>query len=221
MDISKQRRSLVAAMTLAAFLAIAVAPSVMAECTWPPPPASQTFDARFAFTATAREVSKDVPRAASGQPPYEWHVELTIDQTYRGKVPARIILNGRNYDCHTLLGQELRQGDRLFVAFDRRGLDYGGFYGPMLLWRRTDVGWSFYPEALTYGSDARFYPAVARNATTTAQILDVISATPPDTSTSAGPAQEAPEQPVVLVALAFALAFAIALKRTSPHHPNQ
>ncbi len=211
-----RRRSLVAAIAIGATLTIALAPRVLAECTWGPPPAGDAFKTRFAFTATVTEASDEVDPANPGEPPFDWHVELAIDRMYRGQLPARLTLNGRIEDCSYLIGQRLHEGDRLFVALDRHDLDWDGLFGSMLAWRGVGDGWTFDPDLLNYGSDARFYPQEARLATTTAQIVNIIEAYPmPDTSTSAAAKPHMPEPPMLL-AVVFAIVLAAAMGGTIP-----
>lgn len=201
-------------------LMIASAQTVMAECTWGPPRASDPFKARFAFTATVTEASDAVDPARPGEPPFDWHVELAIDRMYRGKLPERLTLNGRVEDCSYLIGQRLHEGDRLFIALDRHDLDWDGLYGQMLAWRGVGGRWTFDQDLLNYGSDARFYPQQAREATTTAQIVSIIEAfAMPDTATEAPTPLGATTQPPVLLLVAFTVATVAALGRMGHRRP--
>jgi hypothetical protein len=214
-------RSLVPAIALGATLMMALAPTVLAECTWGPPPADDPFKARFAFTATVTEASDAVDPARPGEPPFDWHVELTIDRTYRGELPQQLILNGRVEDCSYLIGQRLHEGDRLFIALDRHDLDWDGLYGQMLAWRGVGGRWTFDQDLLNYGSDARFYPKQAREATTTAQIISIIEAfVVPDTATGAATRLGATTLPPVLLLIVFAVATVAALRRMGHRRPR-
>jgi hypothetical protein len=54
----------------------------------------------------------------------------------------------------------------------------------LVAWKRVDGRWHFYEDALDYGSDRHFYPPAARRATTTEEILGLMSVGfLPDTST--------------------------------------
>jgi hypothetical protein len=171
---------------------------------------------RDAFLATVTEASDVAPTSVGGTS--RWHVELRVEATYRGRAPKTLAFGGFDEGgCGDLLGEALHVGDRIIVAAEDLRPDYqpsDPFRGHMILWRKTDSGWSFYDSALVYGADPAAYPAVARAATTKADILRVILASAlPDTAT-ADLVAEASESPRGLISVgAFAVGFAFALYR--------
>jgi hypothetical protein len=144
-----------------------------------PPRADERIEITHAFTATVIEASNTVDPAHPDSAEFDWHIDLRVERVYRGEVPDRLIYNGWSVGCHELLGHRLHAGDRLFIASNvfvaqptPPGADPFSWLGAnVFAWRRVDGRWSFYEDALDYGSDRHFYAAAARRATTTGEIL--------------------------------------------------
>lgn len=179
-------RSLAAALLLAGPLLVTLTPPASAECmTWPIR-STERPAVGYAFIATVTEASADVDPAPN-MAAYDWHIEMSVERVYRGNVPETFSYNGWEVGCHFLRGDHLRPGDRLFIATERIGqwtVPSDPFDGDVLVWIRDDGRWKLHTKALDYGSDRGFYPRVARDARTTADIVAIVaSARLPDTST--------------------------------------
>jgi hypothetical protein len=213
------RRLLFAAVAFASLLYAIVVPTAFAECMNWPIRATERLDAGHAFIATVTEASRDVDPPKPDNSDFDWHVELTVERTYRGDVPDRIVYNGWDVGCHELRGDGLRTGDRIFVAAEGLHMEYlpvDPFEGHVIVWRQTGDGWALDEDALSYGSDAEFYPEAARSATTTADILRLISDPPaPDTSISSAPKGPDDDPPVPALALVFLAGIVVALAHLS------
>jgi hypothetical protein len=200
------RRSF-AAMGLVAFATLGLTSTASAECLNYPIAAGDHLNVGYAFVATVTEVSDAVDPPQADSAPYDWHVELDVERTYRGHVPDRLTFNGWDVGCHNLRGDHLRAGDRIFIATERLDLRpsrVDPFWGDVVAWKGTRGAWAFYATALDHAYDKAFYPAAARSATTTADILALIHSDPaPDTSTEASAAE--PSKPTPLLALGLAL----------------
>lgn len=204
-----RRRLLSSGGCAVALLLVFVTP-VLAEC-WPPPPSrAERIPVAVAFMATVAEVSRtgDPPMADSA--PFDWHVELTLEKTYRGRVPDELRLNGWDVGCSFLRPAGLREGDRVFIALDRLNLvENPSLFGQILIWRREGDAWSFAADALQSGRDRAFWPVAARRATSLSEIVALVERSPlPDTATT-------PQQPDgagsrVTLALPLILAFLVA-----------
>lgn len=180
------KRSVAAALLLAGSLLAILAPTASAECMSWPIRSSERPEIGYAFIATVTEASADVDPAPD-MADYDWHIEMTVERTYRGEVPETFTYNGWDVGCHFLRGDRLRTGDRLFIATERIarwGVPSDPFGGDVLVWIRDGGRWKLHTKALDYGTDRDFYPRVARVARTTADIVAIVSsARLPDTST--------------------------------------
>jgi hypothetical protein len=177
-------RHLIAAPAAIAIL-LATALPVSAEC-WPGPPGPRdVVPVKFAFVATVEQV-RDPVNPAVDVANYRWFLELSVDRVYRGDVPRSLKLSGFDAGCSFIAPVGLQAGDVLFIAIDR--LDPGSnrsLEGQLLMWRRTDDGWAFAEDALSYGTYSNFWPIAAREARSTEEILAVIrSGKVPDTATA-------------------------------------
>lgn len=207
-----KRRSLVA-LAVACLLLATLVPIASAECTGWPIRATERLDVGYAFAATVTEVSGDVDPTPD-MSDFDWHVELAIDRTYLGKVPDSIVYNGWDVGCHDLRGDHLQIGDRILVATEHLNLDYlpgDPFEGDLIAWRAADDGWLFYADALLYASDPAFYPKAARTATTTADVLRLLTAAGmPDTSTLSPP-DDPHQDHGATIALLFLVGFILSM----------
>ena len=96
------------------------------------------------------------------------------------------------------------------------------FSGDLVAWKRTGDGWVLYADALDYGDDKKFYPKAARTATTTAEILRLVSAgSAPDTSTLSRPEERGELALTPALALAFIAGLVLGLKRVSRVHRRE
>lgn len=216
-----KRRSLVA-LALACLTLATVVPTTSGECSGWPIRAAERLDVGYAFAATVTEVSDDVdptPDMAN----FDWHVELAIDRTYLGQVPDSIAWNGWDNGCHELRGGLLQTGDKILVATEDLNLAYlpgDPFDGDVIVWRSAGASWLFYADAMLYASDEAFYPHAARTATTTADVLRLITtAGMPGTSTLARP-DDWHQGPLPAIALIFLAGFVLAVARLSRPRRN-
>jgi hypothetical protein len=218
------RRRVPAAVVLAALLLTTAAPSAVAECMDWPIGTTERLDVAYAFSAMVMEASRDVDPPKPDNADFDWHVELAIDRSYRGDVPERLVYNGWDVGCHELRGDGLRTGDRIFVATERLDISHlpgDPFDGDVVVWKRTGDGWALHADALRYRSDEEFYPKAARTATTTAEILRLVSAASvPDTSTLSAPAERGVGAVIPALALAVMAGFVLALHRASRVRPT-
>jgi hypothetical protein len=198
-------------------LLLVVVTPVLAEC-WPPPPSrDDRIPVKVAFTATVAEVSRRVDPPMADSAPFDWHLEFTLEKTYRGRVPDELLLNGWDVGCSFLRPAGLRAGDRVFITLDRLDLvENPSLFGQILIWRRGGDGWAFAADALQWGRDRAFWPAAARGASSLSEIVALVERSPlPDTAT-------APQQPdgagsqaalALPLVLAFVVAFGAVLAR--------
>ena len=201
-------------LVLALSLVVAVPATALAECSAWAEPAPPSL--RYAFTATVMDASGD----ADPESRDEWHLDLSIDDVYRGRLPDRISYNGHDVGCHALRGDRLTTGQRIFVVanvVDIRedgGDPFGGIRPQVMAWRWTGDAWAFYDEVLDPSQNDQVFPQAAREATTTAAILDFFDSLP---ETSMAPRSE-PIPVIQLVALVsvFALAFVAARRPGRP-----
>lgn len=212
-------RRVIAAAALAVLLLPTTATVALAECTDWPIGATERLHIRYAFTATVAASWRDPERSDDG-PEFDWRTELDVERTYRGRVPGRIVANGWYFGCHSLRGDRLQTGDRIFVASTAfrphaDGLDpFTVIDGQVIVWKRSGNIWRFFEDGLDYGSDKEFYPRAARTATTTADILALISGrSAPDTSTMSAPGRGDVRAVIPVLALAFIAGFFLGLKR--------
>lgn len=217
-------RSVAAALLFAGSFLLILAPTASAECMSWPIGSSERPDIGYAFIATVTESSADVDPAPN-MADYDWHIEMTVERTYRGDVPETFTYNGWDVGCHFLRGDHLRTGDRLFIATERIaqwGVPSDPFDGDVLVWIRDDGRWKLHTKALDYGTDLAFYPRAARVARTTADIVAIVSsARLPDTATvikAAGDDRPPPASWPTLVAAFLGAAFAMSrhLSRRRP-----
>lgn len=196
-------RRILLAVLIALCVPSVFAPGAHAECMDSPPMANEAIDAAYALDATVIEASNTIGPASPDSAEFDWHVELRVDRRYLGRIPDRLSYNGWAVGCHELLGDRLHTGDRLFIVsnvYRERpsppGADpFAWIDAKVLAWKRVDGRWSFYENALDYGSDPEFYPRAAREATTTAEILRLVDlGFLPQTST--GPAAERSTEPM-------------------------
>jgi hypothetical protein len=203
------RRTLMAAMPIAALTMLALVDPVSAECSPQPVPFPQM---RYAFTATVREFSHRVPEELP-ESYFDWHLELDVNKTYRGDLPHRLEANGWDVGCD-FTGVEVRAGERVFIAAE--DIDVGDprlVTGSMLIWRDVGGGrWAFYADALQDG--ARTYPIAAVRADTTAEIIAVLAGRRPPDTASAPPRHEAGRSGALpVLAAVFAIAFTVVIAR--------
>jgi hypothetical protein len=169
-----------------------------------------------AFLATVAEASGDVDPNPDANP-WEWHLELAVEATYYGHVPKSLSFNGYDGGCAEFQGGALQTGDRIIVATEMLPLSYlpgAPFEGHIVVWRKASEGWAFAADALAFGSQPAFYGGPAREATTKAQILRVISDwTMPATSTLDERPDPRTSDAVPWTALAFAIGLVLSLLR--------
>jgi hypothetical protein len=181
------RRLIAATLVAMAALAI-VTPTTFAECSPGPDTATERLDVGYAFVATITESSRDVDPPVVDNSAFNWHVELVVDRTYYGKLPATIVYNGWDAGCHELRADQLKTGDRVFMlaeGFHSEYLPRDPFGGDVSLWRSTGNGWQFDPDVLMYGWDPMVYTRQVQDASTTSAILRVVaSVTQPETDTA-------------------------------------
>ncbi len=179
------------AVAAALLLVFAVATPVSAECVTAvcgdeAPMADEPLTFGVAFVARIVEASTNVDEAPPGADAFDFHVGLEVTRIFRGKVPDLIEWNGYKPGSETLIAQRLRAGDTVFVAaetFDLAANHTDPFGGDVVVWRKTDLEWSFAPRLLTYSGSLVYYPAAARAADSLGEILAVVRAARlPDTS---------------------------------------
>lgn len=210
---------------MAGWLLMTLAPTASAECMSWSIRSSERPAVGYAFIATVTEASADVD-PVTDMADYDWHIELAVERVYRGTVPDSFSYNGWDVGCHFLRGDHLRTGDRLFIATEsiaQWGVPSDPFDGDVLVWVRDGGRWQLHTTALDYGTDRDFYPRAARIATTTADIVAIVSsARLPDTSTvtadtAAGGARKGGSSPVIWLSLplTFLAAVVLASRRLS------
>jgi hypothetical protein len=212
-------RQLLAAMVLAAVTTIGLTSTASAECLDYPIAAGDHLDVGYAFVATVTEASDAVDPPQADSAPYDWHVELAVERTYRGYVPDQLTFNGWDVGCHNLRGEHLRAGDRIFIATERlelRSSRVDPFWGDVVAWKDAGGGWAFYTSALDHAYDKAFYPRAARSATTTADILALIRSDPaPDTSTEVSAGERSTPMPPSVLGLPFVVGLFLGWRRLS------
>ncbi len=214
-----RREGLLAAFSLAFLTALAATPSVSAECHAPFDPREEPWIIGDAFLATVTEKSANVDVNTDGSP-YDWHVELRVDAIYRGSAPETLVFNGWDHSCGEFHGDGVSTGDRLIITMATLHPEYlpgAAFEGRVVVWHKVDSGWSFYDEAMYFGSNSDYYPPAARAANTKAEILRLIARSElPSTETA--PYAETPGAPpwALLPAVAVALGFVVAWRRFRP-----
>lgn len=217
------------AAALVLFASAAVVPGtvqpVAAECTQIRPPASVPFEITTAFTATVADVvlvHDDQAEAAGEGDGSAWTVTLDVERRYIGEAPDAVTWTGHtllHLVCNQdVLGGELEVGQQLFVAAEGRPMGSGNAGGRTLLWHRVDGKWRFYDEALQQEDrDGPPYPAAARDASTTAQILAILARLP-DTATAPGPASAQSWSPALIVGGLVVVFVAVGVRRWGRRH---
>ena len=200
---------------------IGVAPrAVMAEC-FPRPQAGSPIPIAYAFAATVVDLSTEVDQESKDAGEGDglvWHMEMQVDDVYRGSVPARLSLTGHTLShasCSYFLGDQTRVGEKLFVAIDDQvSLESNtSLFGELLLWHRVDDQWSFHKDALKdEPENPASYPNAALDAHTTQQILAAIaSVAAPNTAIEPDAASETERSsevvPWIWPIAAFAITF--------------
>lgn len=204
------RRTLKAAMPVAALVMLASVGPVSAECFPQPDPFPQM---RYAFTATVRQFSDEVAVDPPKDSYFDWHLELDVNRTYRGDLPRRLEADGWDVGCD-FTGVEVRAGERVFIAAE--DVDLGDprlVTGSILIWRDVGGGrWAFYAEALQDG--ALTYPIAAVRADTTDEILAVLAGRwPPDTATAPRGNAEGGSPALPILAALFVVVYIFELAR--------
>jgi len=203
-------------MALLGLLLAATPPGVLAECGNLVAGEGKDLSITAAFRATVTEASEDVDPNDDGNA-WDWHVELSVDETYVGEVPTILAFNGYQGGCAEFQGGALRAGDSIIVAVEQLPLDYlpaAPFEGHSVIWHHTQEGWSFFLDAVPGEVRPGFYPEAALDADTKAEILRFITSRSMP-STDAGPAEARATAPSSgpAVALASAIALAVGLLR--------
>jgi hypothetical protein len=211
-----------AALVVGLAASMAFAPAAVAECMDWPPRANERLDVAYAFMATVVEASNTIDPDNPDSADFNWHVELRVDRLYRGRLPKRISYSGWAVGCHELRGDRLSTGDRVFIVSNvfrdeprPPGADpFAGIDAGVIAWKRVEGRWRFYEEALDSGSDGQFYSAAARRATTTAEILRLVSvAFLPDTASELIPQRDSTPWRTPVLALAFLLGLVVVRRR--------
>jgi hypothetical protein len=200
-----------------AVVAVSAVPSVaLAECLHSPLFGDDRPTIRHAFRATVTEQSADVD--PTGGYPWDWHVELAVEDVYLGELPSRIAYNGHSGEsggCHALWPDQFQEGERVFIAVNEyTPRDWLGdpFGEQALAWTWADDHWVFDMDAVpvSYGSD---YDATAAQAATTLPEILAFIGSLPDTSTVT-PSE--PGLPVGVLVIAFGIALVVALRPRGP-----
>lgn len=187
------------------------APAVRAECMNWPLEAREPPRIAFAFTATVRSVEREED-FEEGSNLFNYRVTLAADRVYRGHVPEEIVMAGSDWQCGFFHVSGLDEGARLFIASERlRASPDGDLLGNALVWLRDEDHWRFYEEGLRDGRDPAYYSPAARRATTTQQIVSLVSRAPlPDTATVGSATADGDRRPPAL-AIFFVIALAASL----------
>jgi hypothetical protein len=215
---SRAARLSVVSMLLGLLLG-ATPSSVFAECSNLIAGEGKHLNLTAAFLATVTVASDDVDPNAGGNA-WDWHLEMTVDHVYLGKVPKALAFSGYDGGCAEFQGGGLQAGDTIFLAVEELPLDYlpaAPFEGHSVIWHRTADGWSFFVDAVAGEVRSGFYPDAAYGAHTRADILRFIAShSMPSTATD--PVWEPTAQPnsELMIALAFAVALAVGLFRFRP-----
>lgn len=199
------RRTLTASLLFPLVLLLASAGPALAECTGSP-----TFPAmRYAFIADVTQFAYGNDRTS---PDREWSVEMDVERTFRGSLPARLTATGIEVGC-AFNGIEVRTGERLFIAApDVDPNDPWLIRGEIFLWREVADGrWEFYADALQDG--ALGFPAAVVDADTIEEILAVVGVPrAPETATTL-PAVERGLPSLAILAGVFVLSLAAGVAR--------
>jgi hypothetical protein len=153
-------------------------------------PARMSDFAGYAFRATVTESSDDVGPPPRGGAPFDWHVEMSVDQVYAGDVPETIISEGWEGGCASLRGDQLRVGDRLVIVSRRlpTGPEDLRWRGDSLVWHATPHGWRLYRRSFNVSSRFSRLPREARGYLTSTRLAALVARNPGDLpSTDVGP----------------------------------
>ncbi|HET9852607.1 MAG TPA: hypothetical protein VFP56_08905 [Candidatus Limnocylindrales bacterium] len=190
--------------------------SVFAECSNLIAGEGKDLNLTAAFLATVTVASDDVDPNADGNA-WDWHVELTVDDVYRGNVPKALAFNGYDGGCAEFQGGALQPGDTIIVAAEELPLDYlpaAPFEGHSVVWHRISDGWSFFADAVAGEVRFGFYPEAAHAADSRAEILRFIAShSMPATDTDPGGEPAAQRNSGLMIALASAVALGVGLIR--------
>jgi hypothetical protein len=173
-----------------------------------------------AFLATVTEVSDDVASKPDGGSPWDVHVEMSVEEVFRGQVPGSLAFNAYELGCGEFQTDRLEVGNRIIIAAEDVPLSYlpgAPFEGHIVVWKKADAGWAFFEEVLAFGSNPDFYAGAAREARTREDILRVISLwSLPETSTESDVPVPSPSDPALVGAIAIALGLLVAWRRFGP-----
>jgi hypothetical protein len=196
--------------------------SVFAECSNLIAGQGKHLNLTAAFLATVTVASDDVDPNADGNA-WDWHVEISVDDVYLGKVPNALVFNGYDGGCAEFQGGALQAGDTIIIAVEDLPLDYlpaAPFEGHSVIWHRTSDGWSFFVDAVAGEVRSGFYPEAAHAADTRADILRFIAShSMPSTTTNPVGEPAAPRNSGLMIVLASAVALAVALFRFRQRSP--
>lgn len=192
---------LVTALVLSSAATVVVGGPASAECSaWEHPrPARMSDFAGFAFRATVTESSRDVGPPPSGNAPFDWHVEMSVDEVYAGDVPAMVVSEGWSAGCAALRGDQLRVGDRVVITTSLlpRGPDDLRWRGQSLVWRATPDGWRLYRWAFSGSTRFSSLPTEVKGDLTTAELAALVAVAPDELPpTDVAPAGSLPGRPV-------------------------
>jgi hypothetical protein len=183
-----------------------IAPAALAECMNWPLVASERPRIAFAFTATVTSIERE-EEFEEGSDLFNYRVTLDAGRVYRGDVPEEIVITGSDWQCGFFYVSQLDEGARLSIASERlHASPDGDLVGNVLVWLRDGDHWRFCAEALRDGSDPAYYSPAARRATTTQEIVRLVSRAPlPDTAT-AGSAESGGDSRPPSLAIVFVVA---------------
>ena len=204
-------------VTLAMLASFGMASAVSAECDPQTLPTRQIADYRgLLFAATVASISDQPTRVPTPGAPYDTEVTLDVSRIYRGPVDDPLLVDGWDAGCGLLRIDGLHVGDTLLVSIGGKDpLSHPTIDGPVLVWHRVDDRWQFYEPALQYADQGPdFYPAAAREATTTISIVRLLgSRTAPDTGVAATTTTAPTPLPLGLLLVAAAFGAAATLYR--------
>lgn len=201
------RRTLTASLSLAMLTALSSVQPVLAECS----PQPEHFPPmRFAFTATVIDFAYGDARST---PDRDWYLEMGVERTFRGVLPARLTATGVEVGCD-FNGVDVRTGERLFIAAE--DVDIGDprlITGKAFIWRAVAPDrWEFYADALQDG--VLGYPAAIVGARSTQEILAALGRLrAPETATATAPMVGSHPPSLQLLAAVFVLALLAGLRR--------
>ncbi|MEA2623819.1 MAG: hypothetical protein QOH61_2729 [Chloroflexota bacterium] len=112
-----------------------------------------------------------------------WDITLDVERVLAGDVNSPVAAWDLGGSCGQLNPAGLRIGERILVSLDRFQTFVTSSFGNVLIWREDGPGrWRFDGRALRSGNNRDpYYPASARAATTTEEILDLVVRSLPPT----------------------------------------